>query len=159
MSDKLTLAEPRDHVEAMLAVQMAAIHMASMKFARRLAHVENIPTRTTPSGPSTSLRTFAAQVAALKDYRSRGEQKMIVRMSTSPRAGRHRRQRPDPRMGCRKSEGTTPPTCTRRQEPHRRGGAGHSAAPRHAEDIASAGCRGQLAGRAGPRRSAQATAA
>jgi hypothetical protein len=75
MSDKLTPAEPRDHVEAMLAAQMAAIRMASMKFARRLAHVDNIPTRTTPSGPSTSLRTFAAQVAALKDYRSRGEQK------------------------------------------------------------------------------------
>ena len=27
----------------MLAAQMAAVHMASMTFARRLAHVENIP--------------------------------------------------------------------------------------------------------------------
>ena len=35
--------EPRDQVEAMLAAQMAAVHMASMTFARRLAHVEHIP--------------------------------------------------------------------------------------------------------------------
>src|SRR6185437_6147333 len=32
--------EPRDQVEAMLAAQMAAVQMASMTFARRLAHVE-----------------------------------------------------------------------------------------------------------------------
>ena len=35
--------EPRDQLEAMLAAQMAAVHMASMTFARRLAHVETIP--------------------------------------------------------------------------------------------------------------------
>ena len=35
--------KPRDQVEAMLAAQMAAIHMAMMTFARRLADVENIP--------------------------------------------------------------------------------------------------------------------
>ena len=34
--------EPRDQIEAMLAAQMAAVHMASMTFARRLAHVETI---------------------------------------------------------------------------------------------------------------------
>ena len=33
--------EPRDQLEAMLAAQMAAVHVASMTFARRLAHVEN----------------------------------------------------------------------------------------------------------------------
>ena len=33
---------PKDQVEAMLASQMAAVHMATMTFARRLAHVENI---------------------------------------------------------------------------------------------------------------------
>ena len=32
--------EPRDQVEAMLAAQMAAVHNATMTFARRLAHVE-----------------------------------------------------------------------------------------------------------------------
>jgi hypothetical protein len=35
--------EPRDQTEAMLAAQMAAVHTATMTFARRLAHVENIP--------------------------------------------------------------------------------------------------------------------
>jgi hypothetical protein len=35
--------EPKDQVEAMLAAQMAAVHMSTMTFARRLAHVENIP--------------------------------------------------------------------------------------------------------------------
>jgi hypothetical protein len=32
-------AKPKDHLEAMLAAQMAAVHMATMTFARRLAHV------------------------------------------------------------------------------------------------------------------------
>jgi hypothetical protein len=44
--------EPKDQVEAMLAAQMAAVHMSTMTFARRLAHVENIPQRTARSGPS-----------------------------------------------------------------------------------------------------------
>src|ERR1700737_4184672 len=35
--------EPKDQVEAMLAAQMAAIHMSTMTFARRLAHGETIP--------------------------------------------------------------------------------------------------------------------
>jgi hypothetical protein len=35
--------EPKDQVEAMLAAQMAAVHNATMTFARRLAHVDNIP--------------------------------------------------------------------------------------------------------------------
>src|SRR5277367_5549133 len=35
--------EPRDQIEAMLAAQMAAVHMATMNFARRLAHVDSIP--------------------------------------------------------------------------------------------------------------------
>jgi len=35
--------KPRDELEAMLATQMAVIHSATMTFARRLNHVENIP--------------------------------------------------------------------------------------------------------------------
>ena len=35
--------EPQDQIEAMLASQMAAVHMATMTFARRLAHCETIP--------------------------------------------------------------------------------------------------------------------
>jgi hypothetical protein len=34
--------KPKDQLETMLAAQMAAIHMATMTFARRLAHVETI---------------------------------------------------------------------------------------------------------------------
>ena len=33
---------PRDQMEAMLSAQMAAVHYATMTFARRLAHVDNI---------------------------------------------------------------------------------------------------------------------
>jgi hypothetical protein len=71
--------EPRDQTEAMLASQMAAVHMASMTFARRLAHVETISQQDSASNAFNKLtRTFAAQMSALKDYRSKGEQKMTV---------------------------------------------------------------------------------
>jgi hypothetical protein len=71
--------EPRDQIEALLAAQMAAVHMASMTLARRLAHVDNIPQRDSASNAFNKLtRTFAAQVEALKRYRSGGEQKMTV---------------------------------------------------------------------------------
>src|SRR5277367_4696215 len=71
--------EPRDQLEAMLAAQMAAVHMASMTFARRLAHVDNIPQQDSAERSFNKLtRTFAAQMSALKEYRSKGEQKMTV---------------------------------------------------------------------------------
>jgi hypothetical protein len=71
--------EPRDQIEAMLAAQMAAVHVASMTFARRLAHVDNLPQQDSAERAFNKLtRTFAAQMSALKEYRSKGEQKMIV---------------------------------------------------------------------------------
>jgi hypothetical protein len=71
--------EPRDQVEAMLAAQMAAVHNATMSFARRLAHVDNLPQQDSAQNAFNKLaRTFASQVSALKDYRSKGEQKMTV---------------------------------------------------------------------------------
>jgi hypothetical protein len=71
--------EPRDQTEALLAAQMAAVHNATMTFARRLAHVDNIPQQDSASNAFNKLtRTFAAQVEALKRYRSGGEQKMTV---------------------------------------------------------------------------------
>ena len=71
--------EPRDQIEAMLAAQMAAVHMAAMTLARHLAHVENIPQQDSASAAFNKLtRTFAAQMSALKEYRSKGEQKMTV---------------------------------------------------------------------------------
>jgi hypothetical protein len=71
--------EPRDQVEAMLAAQMAAVHMASMTFARRLAHVDNLAQQDSAERAFNKLtRTFAAQVEALKSYRTKGEQRMVV---------------------------------------------------------------------------------
>ena len=68
--------EPRDQVEAMLAAQMAAVHMASMKLARRLSHTETIPQQDSASNAFNKLtRTFATQMEALKRYRSGGEQR------------------------------------------------------------------------------------
>ena len=63
----------------MLAAQMAAVHMASMTFARRLAHVETVTQQDSASNAFNKLtRTFATQMEALKRYRSGGEQKMTV---------------------------------------------------------------------------------
>ena len=70
---------PRDPTEAMLAAQMAAIHNATMDAARRLNHAENLPQQDSASNMLNKLaRTFAAQIEALKKYRSTGEQSVRV---------------------------------------------------------------------------------
>jgi len=75
--------QPRDQVEAMLASQMAAVHMASMTLAGRLAHVEDIRQQDSAERAFTKLtRTFAAQMEALKRYRTGGEQKVTVQHVT-----------------------------------------------------------------------------
>jgi hypothetical protein len=80
--------EPRDQVEAMLAAQMAAVHNATMTFARRLAHVDNIPQQDSAERAFNKLaRTFAVQVEALKRYRSRGEQHVRVEHVTVNEGG------------------------------------------------------------------------
>lgn len=80
--------EPRDQIEAMLAAQMAAVHMSTMIFARRLAHVENIAQQDSAERAFNKLaRTFAAQVEALKRYRTGGEQKMTVQHVTVSEGG------------------------------------------------------------------------
>jgi hypothetical protein len=74
---------PKDEVEAMLAAQMAAVHMATMTFARRLAHVENLPQQDSAERAFNKLaRTFAVQIEALKRYRTGGEQKVTVQHVT-----------------------------------------------------------------------------
>jgi hypothetical protein len=112
--------EPRDQIEAMLAAQMAAVHNATMTFARRLAHVEIVPQQDSAQNAFNKLaRTFSAQVEALKRYRSSGEQKMTIQhvhvadggqaivgnVNASGRGGR----------GAEKIRGSTPCTglCTR----------------------------------------------
>jgi hypothetical protein len=70
---------PKDQLETMLAAQMAVVHMATMTFARRLAHVENIPQQDSAERAFNKLaRTFAAQVEALKRYRTGGQQRVTV---------------------------------------------------------------------------------
>jgi hypothetical protein len=79
---------PEDEVEAMLAAQMAAVHMATMTFARRLAHVENIPQQDSAERAFNKLaRTFAVQIEALKRYRTGGEQRVTVQHVTVNEGG------------------------------------------------------------------------
>jgi hypothetical protein len=74
---------PRDPTEACLAAQMAATHNAVMTFARRLNHTETIPQQDSAiNGYNKLARTFAAQMEALKRYRSTGEQKVTVQHVT-----------------------------------------------------------------------------
>ena len=80
--------QPRDQVEAMLAAQMAATHNAIMTFARRLNHVDNIQQQDSAERAFNKLgRTFAAQVEALKRYRSSGDQTMRVEHVTVNEGG------------------------------------------------------------------------
>ena len=70
---------PRDPIERMLAVQMAAIHVATIRAGRWLANTENIPQATAHyTGFNKLARTFAAQVEALRKHRTGGEQRVIV---------------------------------------------------------------------------------
>ncbi len=80
--------EPQDQVEALLAAQMAAVHMATMTFARRLNHVEHIPQQDSAERAFNKLaRTFAAQVEALRRHRTGGEQKVTVEHVTVNEGG------------------------------------------------------------------------
>lgn len=71
--------KPRDELEAMMAVQMGAIHSATMMLARRLNHVDTIPQQDAAERALKKLaRTFATQLEALKRYRTGGQQKVVV---------------------------------------------------------------------------------
>jgi len=72
-------AKPKDQFEVMLAAQMAAVHSATMTFARRLANVETIEQQDSAERAFNKLaRTFAMQMEAFKRYRTGGEQKVTV---------------------------------------------------------------------------------
>src|SRR5215213_5729002 len=71
--------QPKDEVEAILAAQMAAVHMATLTFARRLNHVGNLPQQDSAERAFNKLaRTFTTQMEALKRYRTGGQQKVVV---------------------------------------------------------------------------------
>jgi hypothetical protein len=80
--------KPTDQVEAMLAAQIAAVHLATMTLARRLAHVKTIPQQDSAERAFNKLaRTFATQVEALKRYRTGGQQKVTVEHVTVNEGG------------------------------------------------------------------------
>jgi hypothetical protein len=70
---------PQDEVEALLAVQMAAVHSATMLMAGRLRVEKSLhASESYERSLSRLTRTFTAQVEALKRHRTRGVQKVIV---------------------------------------------------------------------------------
>jgi hypothetical protein len=80
--------EPRDQLEAMLAAQMAAVHIATMTFAGRLARADNTALQDSAERAFNKLaRTYVAQMEALKRYRTGGEQKVTVQHVTVSEGG------------------------------------------------------------------------
>jgi hypothetical protein len=70
---------PKDQLEAMLAAQMAVVHMATMMFSQHFALIENLPQQDAAERAFNKLaRTFTTQLEALKRYRTGGEQKVTV---------------------------------------------------------------------------------
>jgi hypothetical protein len=71
--------KPKDQLESMLAAQMAAIHMATMKFAGRLSRVKTIVEQDSiERGLNKLARTYTTQMEVLKRYRTGGEQNITV---------------------------------------------------------------------------------
>jgi len=71
--------QPRDELETMLAVQMGAIHAATMMMARRLNQADNLPQQDAAERALNKLaRTYTGHMEALKRYRTGGQQRVIV---------------------------------------------------------------------------------
>ena len=71
--------EAKDQTEALLGSQMAAIHIATMKTAEVFMQTTDLQRfKSIESSLNKLARTFAAQVEALKRYRSKGEQRVYV---------------------------------------------------------------------------------
>ncbi|MER9200487.1 hypothetical protein NKH74_14870 [Mesorhizobium sp. M0933] len=75
----VTGLKPKDQIEATLGVQMAAIHLATLAAAVNMAGAATWELKEMQERALNRLaRTFVAQVEALKRYRSKGEQRVIV---------------------------------------------------------------------------------
>ena len=71
--------KPRDQLEAALAMQMAAVHHATMNAVENLgAATKREVAELHEKALNRLARTFAAQMEALKRYRSKGEQRVYV---------------------------------------------------------------------------------
>ena len=63
----------------MLGAQMACVHMASMTFARRLAHTETIAQQdSAQKSLNKLLRAYTNQMEALRKHRNGGQQTVTV---------------------------------------------------------------------------------
>jgi hypothetical protein len=70
---------PKDQLETLLATQMAAVHIATMTFAKRLGCADNLLQQENAERAFNKLaRTFIGQLEALKRYRTGGEQRLTV---------------------------------------------------------------------------------
>lgn len=79
---------PRDAVERMLAVQMAATHVATIRAGRWMATSDNLPqVQAHYTGFNKLARTFAAQVEALRKHRTGGAQTVRVEHVTVEAGG------------------------------------------------------------------------
>jgi len=80
--------EPENEVEAMLAAQMAATHLAMMTMAGRLNRVDNIPQQDSAERAVNKLaRTFTTQMDTLKRYRAKAQQTVRVERVTVEEGG------------------------------------------------------------------------
>lgn len=71
--------KPRDTVERLLAVQMAATHVAMVRSARWLANAENVDqVNAHYTGYNKLAQTYAAQVETLRKHRNGGKQTVRV---------------------------------------------------------------------------------
>jgi hypothetical protein len=70
---------PRDQLEAMLAAQMAAVHMRCMTHTRHLNQADSYyPAESVENMFNKAMRTFAAQMEALTRYRAASKQQITA---------------------------------------------------------------------------------
>ena len=80
--------QPKDQIESTLAVQMAAIHFATVRMASRLgASTSRESAESYEKSMNRLARTFVAQMEGLKRYRSKGEQRVYVERVTVNEGG------------------------------------------------------------------------
>ncbi|MCK0102348.1 hypothetical protein [Pseudohalocynthiibacter sp. F2068] len=80
--------EPVSEIEAMLAAQMAAVHVCAMDTSRRLLWASNLPQRDSAERALNKLtRTFTTQMDALKKHRAKAQQTVRVERVTVNEGG------------------------------------------------------------------------
>jgi len=76
--------EPQDQLEAMLAVQMSAVHLASVKVAANLSRaVSSREIDVAEKALNRLARTYALQMDTLKRYRSSGQQVVVKHVTVN----------------------------------------------------------------------------